>query len=258
MGSSFAQLRADAGRDVVLCYGDTGIIGGSPTASGGSGAYNYSWSPSTGLSSTTVSNPRAFPTVQTTYTVTVTDLLSASTATDNVIVYITSQSGQIYNLGNSYCKNASSFTLLADPPGGVFSGIGVTGSTFDPSIVPIGGSGRTVCVVSYSYTEETYTVYNVFDDDFSKDKGWTGYDASPLDSGGWQRRAADPVNSCGFGAVEPKNDNTSTSDEMLLGTFIGQCFPVLSRTWYITSPVINCSNVYNITLNFYYVKRVSF
>ncbi len=63
------------------------VIGGSPTASGGSGTYTYSWSPVTGLSSATVANPTATPAETTTYTVTVSDGVSTP-ATSAVIVTV--------------------------------------------------------------------------------------------------------------------------------------------------------------------------
>ncbi len=63
---------ASAGPDVVVCGGSAVAIGGSPTATGGMGAYSYNWSPSTALSSSTVSNPMANPVANTTYVVQVT------------------------------------------------------------------------------------------------------------------------------------------------------------------------------------------
>jgi len=80
-------LTANAGADQA--YTDTPVtIGGSPTASGGTGSgYTYSWSPSTGLSSATAANPTASPATTTTYTVTVND--GASTpVTDSVTVTV--------------------------------------------------------------------------------------------------------------------------------------------------------------------------
>jgi len=61
-------------------------IGGSPTATGGTTAYTYSWSPATNLSSSTVANPTALCTGSTTtYTVTATDSRSC-TASNSVVV----------------------------------------------------------------------------------------------------------------------------------------------------------------------------
>ena len=64
---------ADAGPGKEVCQGSSVVIGGSPTASGGTAPYTYSWSPATGLNNTHVANPSASPTSTTTYTVTVTD-----------------------------------------------------------------------------------------------------------------------------------------------------------------------------------------
>ncbi|MDI6791648.1 MAG: cohesin domain-containing protein, partial [bacterium] len=69
----YPTLTADAGVDVSICAGASVQIGGLPTASGGTPDYSYSWSPTTGLSSSTVANPTATPAATTTYTVTVTD-----------------------------------------------------------------------------------------------------------------------------------------------------------------------------------------
>ena len=79
-------LAAGAGADKILSPSAPSVsIGAGPTATGGTGPYTYSWSPATGLSSTTVSNPAASPSTTTTYTVTVTDSLSA-TSSDSVVV----------------------------------------------------------------------------------------------------------------------------------------------------------------------------
>jgi len=45
------------------------------------------------------------------------------------------------------CESASSFTLTADVAGGTWTGTGVTGNTFDPSSVGIGGSPYTITYV---------------------------------------------------------------------------------------------------------------
>jgi hypothetical protein len=54
----------------ICCPGGSVIIGGSPCVSSGGSCtgYTYSWVPTTGLSSATVCNPTASPTVTTTYT----------------------------------------------------------------------------------------------------------------------------------------------------------------------------------------------
>lgn len=90
-GSTTVNVRplpgANAGPDVRTCDGSGVQIGGAPTAGGGTGPYSYSWSPGTGLSSASVSNPIASPGVTTSYTVTVTDAFGCS-GTDNVTVTV--------------------------------------------------------------------------------------------------------------------------------------------------------------------------
>lgn len=85
----FAQLTADAGPDQTICTGVmTATLGGSPSASGGTAPYTYSWTPTTDLSNSTVANPISFPTITTTYTLQVTDA-AFNTATDNVTITVT-------------------------------------------------------------------------------------------------------------------------------------------------------------------------
>lgn len=78
------SVSADAGPDVEVCAGEQGLIGGSPTAMNGTGAYTYAWVPSTGLSATNVPNPLASPTSTTMYIVTVTDQ-AGSTDMDTMV-----------------------------------------------------------------------------------------------------------------------------------------------------------------------------
>ncbi|HXC03936.1 MAG TPA: hypothetical protein VNZ86_04240, partial [Bacteroidia bacterium] len=78
VGSSFVATATAA--PVTICNGKSSAL----TASG---ALTYSWTPGTGLSSTTIANPVATPTVTTTYTVTAKDAggcTATATATVNV------------------------------------------------------------------------------------------------------------------------------------------------------------------------------
>ena len=77
---------ADAGDDKSISVGDSVEIGGSPTASGGTPPYTYSWTPTTDLNATTIANPTASPTSTTTYTVTVTDA-NLCVDSDSMTVY---------------------------------------------------------------------------------------------------------------------------------------------------------------------------
>jgi len=64
------------------------VIGGTPTASGGTPLYTYSWTPTTGLNDASIANPTASPAVTTPYTVTVTDS-KGCTDSDDVTVTVT-------------------------------------------------------------------------------------------------------------------------------------------------------------------------
>jgi hypothetical protein len=66
----------DAGLPRTICEGVPTTLGGSPTASGGSGTFTYLWTPSFGLDDATSSNPVATTNTTRTYTLNVTDVVS--------------------------------------------------------------------------------------------------------------------------------------------------------------------------------------
>jgi hypothetical protein len=79
---------ANAGSDKEICPGGDPVpIGGSPTGSGGTAPYAYSWTPTAGLSNPAIANPTASPTSTTTYSVLVTDG-SGCHAVDSVTVTV--------------------------------------------------------------------------------------------------------------------------------------------------------------------------
>ena len=90
-----AQPLADAGLDqnITNCPNDSVRIGATPTASGGLSPYSYSWSPSTGVTpSTLIANPYVKEISSTTnYAVTVTDA-NGCTATDQVRITVVASS----------------------------------------------------------------------------------------------------------------------------------------------------------------------
>jgi autotransporter-associated beta strand protein len=81
---------ANAGPDQTVCPNRPVMLGGSPTGSGGTGPYTYSWAPSAGLSDPTVANPVAMIAGTTTYTVTVTDANGCADS-DSVVLTIPPQ-----------------------------------------------------------------------------------------------------------------------------------------------------------------------
>ncbi len=103
---------ADAGPDQSICPGGSIAIGGSPTAAAGA---TFSWSPATSLSSSTAANPIATPTINTTYTVTVTDV-NGCTSTDDVTVTINAIPTADAGLDQTIC-NGSSVTIGGAPTG---------------------------------------------------------------------------------------------------------------------------------------------
>jgi hypothetical protein len=64
---------ANAGLDQAICLGGSEYIGGFPTAWGGIEPYRYTWTPATGLSDPTASNPIASPSLSTTYYLSIID-----------------------------------------------------------------------------------------------------------------------------------------------------------------------------------------
>ncbi len=81
----------------------------------------------------------------------------------------------------------------------------------------------------------------IFYDNFSTDKGWTGYGKAE-----WERGPAQS------GARDPANDHTPTSDKYIIGNDIGGAYSNgISKTFWLTSPSINCLGWTNIHFEFY-------
>lgn len=103
---------SNAGPDATLCGGDTLQLGTSPIA-----GYTYTWTPSTGLSSTTVSNPILIVsnggTSQTSITYIVTTTLDGCVTSDSVTITINPQPNVMATATpNSICEG-DSVTLTA-------------------------------------------------------------------------------------------------------------------------------------------------
>lgn len=73
----------NTGSDKSICTGTSATLGASNTS-----GRTYKWSPATGLSSTSVSNPAASPTVTTTYTLTETITATGCSASNSVVVTV--------------------------------------------------------------------------------------------------------------------------------------------------------------------------
>jgi hypothetical protein len=121
-----------------ICAGSTVTLNGSGTAT------TYTW---TGIGVT--DNVAFTPTNTDTYTVTGTD---ANNCVNTATVSVTVNSLPIVTLTlaqNSICDNTSSVALSGGTPaGGAYSGTGVSGGNFDPSVAGVG-----LQTVTYLYTD---------------------------------------------------------------------------------------------------------
>ncbi|MBN4051282.1 LamG domain-containing protein [bacterium AH-315-M05] len=110
--------------------------------------FSYSWSPATGLSSTTGSTVTASPVTSTTYTVALVGV-DTSCAGQTVIVTVNPLPTVSFSgLDTIYCLNDAAVTLIGTPSGGIYSGPGINVSQFDPA-----GAGLGTHVIGYYYTD---------------------------------------------------------------------------------------------------------
>jgi hypothetical protein len=129
-----------------ICQGDTTQL--NALATGGTGVYTYSWSSNPAGFSSTLQSPKVTPTVTTTYTVVATN--NSNNVSSSVVVVVNPVPVVSFTgLNSTYCDNDQASLLTGTPSGGLFSGTGITGSSFDPSTVPSQG----VYNVTYSYTD---------------------------------------------------------------------------------------------------------
>jgi hypothetical protein len=141
---------ANAGQDFAKTCVDN--INGSSIGSSSIPGFIYSWSPSTGLSSTTISNPFANPSSNTTYTLTVTDQLSTCSATDQVVAIVnnTPPTANAGADGNITCvTNPNGITIGSNP---------INGHSFTWSPITGLASSNSSSTVAYPSTSLSYTL----------------------------------------------------------------------------------------------------
>jgi gliding motility-associated-like protein len=114
-----------------------------------SGASTYSWNLSASLSSTNIANPIASPTQTTTYTVTGTSAQGCTNIAQVTVTINTLPVVSFSGLNAVNCFAPAVNNLVGNPAGGIFSGTGVTGNTFSPTIAGVGGP----YTITYSYTD---------------------------------------------------------------------------------------------------------
>ncbi len=133
---------ANAGADLTICETESIQIGGSPSATGGSGVYTYSWTPTTGLDDATLANPLATPAATTVYTLTVTDNNGCVSVADNMTVTVNAiPSAPTASNPTPICEGEPTPALTATGAGTIrwYSDAGLTnqigtGSPFVPSV----------------------------------------------------------------------------------------------------------------------------
>jgi hypothetical protein len=117
-------LSAQAGPDQLICTGDVATLGGSPSATGGYGAYLYSWTPTGNLNNPQAANPSATPAQSTTYVLNLSDSLGC-TAVDTVEIIVDTCIG-IQNL-----QGIHAFDVFPNPNEGRFTVAVELGTTVD-------------------------------------------------------------------------------------------------------------------------------
>ena len=103
---------ANAGLDKAISKGSNTILGGAPTASGGSVVYTYLWTPAEGLSNTTIANPIASPLQTTTYTLTLNDGKKCTKTSSTVIT--------VNSLGIQDVEAEKNLRIFPNPNNGSF------------------------------------------------------------------------------------------------------------------------------------------
>jgi len=111
---------ANAGLDKIICPAASVLIGGAPSASGGTPPYTYNWFPATGLSSTIVPNPLAFPTAPAWFQLIVTD---ANGQKDTDYVFVDIDPIFRYNAGRDTAICLGSSLTLGDPDNSFNGGV---------------------------------------------------------------------------------------------------------------------------------------
>lgn len=167
---------------------DTGICPNGSVQLNASGGATYLWSPATGLSSATVNNPIASPTVNTTYQVIVTDLCGSDTAEVEVIIYPTNSSISIDTL---ICSGGTA--NLTATGGGTYSWTPAASinnpSASSVNATPTTSTNYTVSITTVdgcAATESVFVEVDVFlpTPTLTNDTGMCNGEIMPLEAGG--------------------------------------------------------------------------
>jgi hypothetical protein len=182
---------ADAGPDQEICPGDSVVIGGTPTASGGTSPYTYNWTPTAGLDNPAIANPTASPNSTTIYSMIVTDS-GGCQACDCVTVTVHTPTCHISaSPSNSVCQGTT--VTLTEDGGDAVSWSWSTGGSTQSIQVTSGGTYNVTITDTYgcqSSCQISVTVYDAPTADAGPDKqilcgaGSVLIGGSPTASGG--------------------------------------------------------------------------
>ncbi len=133
----------------VICLGsNTNITAG--------GANTYSWSPETGLSTTTGATVTASPAINSTYIISGT---AVNGCVNNKAVSVTVNPLPVViitGLAANYCTTNAAVNLIGTPAGGIFNGPGMSGTIFDPA-----AAGPGLHAITYTYSDVNGCTNNV-------------------------------------------------------------------------------------------------
>lgn len=127
--TSYAQLTVNAGSAKSVCKGDSTTLGGTPTASGGTAPYTYTWTstPTAGMNNTADPNPNAIINQTTKFYVSVIDSTGAR-AIDSVTI----------SIANIYAANAGHDTNVCPLTAGATLGGSADSSSYSYIWTPVG------------------------------------------------------------------------------------------------------------------------
>ena len=128
--SAYAGLVVNPGAPQTVCKGDTAILGGTPTASGGTAPYSYAWSPTAGMNNPSDSNPHVLINKTTMFYVTVIDS-KGSRIIDSVLI----------SLNSVYTAGAGNDTSICPLTSGALLGNSNNQASYTYSWTPVGPTG---------------------------------------------------------------------------------------------------------------------
>ena len=154
--NSYSLPIADPGPDQTICNDASVILGGSPTASGGSGNYSYTWTPALDIDDPTIANPTASLTnplpvqISRIFLLMVTDVNTGCfSSTENVTVTFDPLPELADNLDKLVCSNEISGVVLdTDPSSPIAGSFDILNISIDAGLNPDVGNSSAPSNVS--------------------------------------------------------------------------------------------------------------